>query len=148
MWTKRFAIFCSLFLLASSLVPAQSSPSTDSAPIASPASSNNQSSSWDQLNSLLDQLDQAAIDSSAGSQELRVLLAKAHQQLTALSQQLDESQKRATELSSSIALSEQSLATSAESLRLAQTQVSRRDIELWITRGAVVASLTWAALKK
>jgi TolA-binding protein len=149
MWLRRSVFALALSLSVSLSLSAQpvSLPSTGSDPTASNSSLTSPADSWSTLNSLLDQLDQAAIDSSTGSQELRELLAKAQQQLTALSQQLDESQKRATALSSSLALSEQSLLDSATLLKSAQTSVARRSIELWITRGAVAASLTWAIVE-
>jgi hypothetical protein len=150
MWLRRSACACVLSLLLSLSLWAQvpSSPSTDSVPTASGSNSPQQPDSWSQLNSLLDQLDQAATDSSTGSQELRALLVKAQQQLTTLSQRLDESLKQATALSLSLTLSEQSLATSAASLKLAQMSASRRDVELWITRGVAAGALVWAAVKK
>jgi hypothetical protein len=145
----RLCVILSL-LCASVWLSAQvlSSPSTDSAPTASSSSSSSQADSWTQLDLLLDQLDQAATDSKSDSVQLRASLVTAVQQLKALSLQLEESQRQATALSSSLALSEQSLSTSAESLKLAQTSASRRDVELWITRGVAVGGLIWAAVKR
>ena len=87
MWRRLLAC---LALTASLSLSAQAlpSPSTDSPPGASAATSTQPASNWDQLDSLLTQLEQAATDSQANSQQLRASLATARDQLKQLSQAL------------------------------------------------------------
>jgi septal ring factor EnvC (AmiA/AmiB activator) len=138
-------LFCAAFAYLSAQQP--SSLSTGSEAEASPPVSTTPAQSLDQLDSLLSQLESAATDSQASSQSLRGLLSEARTSLTRLSSNLESSQTLARELSSSLALSAQSLAISEESLRLALRAAKSREVELWITRAAVLVGVGWAAIK-
>jgi len=145
-WSRILALCLSLCLSASLWAQDPPSSSTDSPPGASAATSTQPASNWDQLDSLLTQLEQAATDSQANSQQLRASLAMARDQLTQLSQALAASQTQMTDLSSSLAQSEASLQASDQSLQSAQAEAKRRNAELWIWRGATVAASILAVL--
>lgn len=122
--------------LLSLLVSAQSTPMPSSPPAAS-------TSSWTTLDEMLSQLGLEATALNEDSKRLAEQLLTAQRLSETLSSQLTQSLTGARELSRSLLLSERSLATSSESLKLA---LSSRDLELWIWRGATAAGIIVAVL--
>lgn len=100
--------------------------------------------SWAELDSLLTELEQTAMSLSSDSERLRDSLNQALVALGLLSTKLETSETTAKGLSSSLALSEASLTTCAESLREAQQQARAREAELWIWRGGTAVGIVLA----
>lgn len=87
------------------------------------------------LDSLLLELSKEAEGLSLDSEELKKSLEQAKGELLRLSSELLASRTEASELSHSLRLSEESLATSARSLNLS---LRRNEAELWVWRGATI----------
>jgi hypothetical protein len=94
----------------------------------------------------LSDLETDAASSSAGSRRLEASLLDARRELTELSARLDESAIRASELSSSLASCEVSLARSEESLKEARARAGTSELELRLWRGVAFVSLAACAL--
>jgi hypothetical protein len=144
-WLALFALLCWLSS-APSWAQASSSPSTESPPEASDSGSGPPSATWERLDDLLTQLESSAEDSSRDSSRLRESLEAARAGLTELSSRLDESRTRASELSSSLEQCARSLELSESSLREARSAAARRELELWLWRGAAVLGLAAGAV--
>jgi chromosome segregation ATPase len=74
---------------------------------------------------------------------LKISLTRAQSELERLSSELAQSRTEASELSSSLRLSEESLLTCERSLALS---LSSRSLELWLWRGGAAAGIILAAL--
>jgi hypothetical protein len=144
----RWLVSFALLLCCSSgfsWAQAPSSSSTGPLPEASAAASSSPRQTWERLDELLLRLESSAEASSADSMLLRSSLEDARSRLTELSERLTESSTRAGELSSSLERCERSLELSEASLKEARAASSRRELELWLWRGAAAVGLVAGA---
>lgn len=136
-----FVVLCLCFsfsLSAQASGPEASGPSTPAAALPT------LSETLGKLDALLSELSSEAGALSEDSERLKILLGQAQLELKTLSGRLDESRMQAAELSSSLKLSGESLATFAGSLSRWEKD---HKVELWVTRGGVLAALAlgfWA----
>ncbi len=149
-WTAILALLLSLSAASSWAAPSSealsSSSSTAPSPAASDSASPSPSATWERLDALLSQLESSARDSSEDSRLLKASLRDAQGTLIELSTRLAESATRASELSSSLERCEKSLVLSEASLKEAREAAARRDVELWLWRGAAVVGVVAGAV--
>jgi hypothetical protein len=149
-WLMTLALLLSLSAASSwsapSLAGDSSSSSTAPDQPASAGASASPSATWERLDDLLNQLESSARDSNADSKLLKASLRDAQGTLIELSTRLAESATRASELSSSLERCARSLELSEASLKEARAAASRREVELWLWRGAAVVGVVAGAV--
>lgn len=132
MW-KRFALFFSLLLLASSLARSQPTPLTESLPEASDEPSLTLEQSLDQLDLIWNQLESEGMTFSESSLALKTALESAQSRSKELLSRLESSETQARALSFSLAQASESLKSSASSLQEANnaSMLSNAESSLW-----------------
>lgn len=133
-WGRLLAVFlawCWCSLLGWAQVSGYTPASTPSA-----ASSTSTEETWNEVNSILDELSKEVESSNGRSQRLEELLAKALSGSKELSGRLEESRTLASGFATSLKSSAESLKTFAD---LSMEYQRKTELEILILRGAVVA---------